>query len=338
MSVLRRLVRWLMAVGLLVTRGRRTGGSGRLRRFGVPPEPLERELGPKRRAENVVLLLLAAVVLGAVGFIVFYVAYPDTQLLGLTIGLALAFAGAAAIVAGKAVVPQETAEEERGAHGDPEEQRQVEGIIAESGEGVSRRRLLIGAAGTAGATVGAAALFPAASLGPNIGEFIYQTPWKRGRRVVDEAGFPISAEDVKLGTFLSGFPEGASKAELGSPIIIVRVRREDLSLSADREAGAPEGILAFSKICPHAGCAVSMYQTPLYEPVEPPNALVCPCHYSTFDPGRGGHLLFGPAGRDLPQLPLAIATDRTLIAAGDFYDPIGPSYGGIRLKDDSEDD
>jgi ubiquinol-cytochrome c reductase iron-sulfur subunit len=286
----------------------------------------------RRRAENVVLVLLAATALAAGGFIFFYVAYPDTQLLGLTFGLALAFPAAAAIVAGKWVVPQETAVEERTVHEEPEVAEESDRIVRDAGEGVSRRRLLIGAAGAAGATVGAAALFPAASFGPAVGDTIYRTAWRPGRIVVDEQDRPITAEDVTEKSFLTGFPEGASKEELGSSIIIVRVDPAKLELPPDRAGGAPEGILAYSKICPHAGCAVSMLQAPLYEPVEPPTALVCPCHYSTFDPAQGGKLLFGPAGRDLPQLPLEIATDRTLTAGGDFYDPIGPSYGGIRLE------
>ena len=65
-------------------------------------------------------------------------------------------------------------------------------------------------------------------------------------------------------------------------------------------------------------------------PTEPRPALVCPCHYSTFDPADGGSVLFGPAGRPLPQLPLTIAADHTLRAAGDFSGPPGPSWWGVR--------
>ena len=68
--------------------------------------------------------------------------------------------------------------------------------------------------------------------------------------------------------------------------------------------GRRDGIVAYSKICTHAGCAVSLYRVPTFAPVEPKPALVCPCHYSTFDPATGGDVLFGPAGRPLPQLPL----------------------------------
>ena len=59
-------------------------------------------------------------------------------------------------------------------------------------------------------------------------------------------------------------------------------------------------------------------------------ALVCPCHYSTFDPASGGTVLFGPAGRPLPQLPLAVGPNGELIALGGFSGPVGPSWSGVR--------
>lgn len=301
------------------------------RRRAEPPPTEEREVAEHRGSEWVVIVALLGTTLGAAGFIVFYVAFPDTQLLGLTIGLALAGLAVAAAVAGKRLVPQEKVVEAYHYFGDEESQEDVAAIVEESDEGVSRRKLIAGAAGTAGLTLGAAALFPAASLGPNVGEKIYRTPWTRGRRVVSEVGEPILAEDVQEGTFVTGFPEGASRIELGSPVIVVRIPPEELKMPPERAAGAPEGLIAFSKICPHAGCAVSILREPLYPPVEPERALVCPCHYSTFDPARGGHLLFGPAGRDLPQLPIRINAAGELEAAGEYYDPPGPSYGGIRL-------
>ena len=66
--------------------------------------------------------------------------------------------------------------------------------------------------------------------------------------------------------------------------------------------------------------------------MEPDHALVCPCHYSTFDPATGGTVLFGPAGRPLPQLPLTVDADRTLRAAGNFSGPVGPGWWGVRSK------
>jgi ubiquinol-cytochrome c reductase iron-sulfur subunit len=284
----------------------------------------------KGRVELLVLALLLAAAGAAAAFAVLYVVHPDNSLLGLTIGLSLVLLAAACVVAGKALVPQDKAVGSYHEYGDEQAQEDVEQGLAKAGEGVSRRRLLVGAAGTAGAAFGAAALLPAASLGPNVGDKIQRTPWRRGRRVVTDEGQPILASDVDEGLFLNGFPDGANQKDLGSPIIIVRVPESDLRLPPARRAGAPGGIVAFSKICPHAGCAVSMYRHPRFRPTEPRPALVCPCHYSTFDPAAGGKLLFGPAGRALPQLPLRVNSFGELEALDDFFDAIGPSYGGIR--------
>jgi hypothetical protein len=50
------------------------------------------------------------------------------------------------------------------------------------------------------------------------------------------------------------------------------------------------------------------------------------------DPAAGGAVLFGPAVRPLPQLPLAIDEHGHLRAAGGFSDPVGPSWWGVRMK------
>ncbi len=243
---------------------------------------------------------------------------------------ALSLLAAAAIVAGKRVVSQETAVEERPELVHEPAEQQVNELAGEAREGVSRRRLLGGAAGIAGAGLGAALAVPLASLGPNVAERIEHTPWHRGRRLVDEKGDPILADDVEPDSLLTAFPAGADRRELGSPVVLVRVPVGDLDLPPRRRGWAPEGILAFSKVCTHAGCAVSLYRTPIYEPTSRPPALVCPCHYSTFDVRRAAKVTFGPAARPLPQLPLQIATDRSLLAADGFSGSIGPSWWSVK--------
>jgi ubiquinol-cytochrome c reductase iron-sulfur subunit len=285
-----------------------------------------------RRIENIVLAFLVATVVSAVAFMVVFVAYPENALLGLTLGLAFAALAAAAGVAGKRLVPQDEAEEEYEDFGDEEEQEAVEELLEEGARGISRRRLLAGAAGAAGATVGAATIVPMVSLGPDVGERISATPWHPGRRIVDVKDEPIKAEDVEENGSVTGFAEGADKAKFSTSLIIVRVPVHDLELPPPAMMGAPEGILAFSRICPHAGCAVTLFNAPLFPENAPAPALVCPCHYSTFEIARGGKVIFGPAPRPLPQLPLRINPHRELEARGDFFGQVGPSYGGIRDK------
>jgi ubiquinol-cytochrome c reductase iron-sulfur subunit len=151
-------------------------------------------------------------------------------------------------------------------------------------------------------------------------------------RLVDEGGTPISAADVEEQTFYTAFPEGANPEEIGASLVVVRVDPTKLQLPADRAGWAPDGILAFSKICTHAGCAVALYRKPTFPLLEPHEALVCPCHYSTFDPFTGGTVLYGPAGRPLPQLPLAVDNDGNLRAGGNFSQRVGPSWWNVRSR------
>jgi ubiquinol-cytochrome c reductase iron-sulfur subunit len=280
----------------------------------------------RRRLEWLTIAALLCASLSAVGFVVFYVTLPDNHLLGLTLGLAFAFVAVAAIVAGKRLVPQDKADEEYHEFGEPDVQREVVEDAKAGADGISRRTLIAGATATAGLTLGAALAIPVSSLGPNVGDQVSATPWRRGRRLVKENDDPLRLDEVVSGTFFPAYPEGADRRLLGSPVILVRVPEERLELPVDRRRAAPEGVIAFSKICTHAGCAVSMYRHPKFDAAgEPEDALVCPCHYSTFDPARGGLVVFGPAGRPLPQLPLEVDADGVLVAGGNFFDHVGPS-------------
>jgi quinol---cytochrome c reductase iron-sulfur subunit len=298
-------------------------------------DPRERRLPMKQSAEVLVaLLLLLAGACGLGFFVVYLIGVPhSTQWLGLAMGLLFVCLAAAFILAGKLVVPQEVAVEQRAQLVREPEEQEVAQLVEEGAEGVSRRRLLRGAAGFAGAGLLAALVTPAASLGPNVSQRIDTTPWRRGRRIVDERGRPILADDVEEETFVTGFPEGASLRDLASPIVLVKLSPDAIHLPAGRAPArwAPEGIVAYSKVCTHAGCAVSLYRKPTFPPTQPRPALVCPCHYSTFDPARGAQVIFGPAGRPLPQLPLTIdPATRELRAGGGYAGSVGPAWFNVK--------
>jgi ubiquinol-cytochrome c reductase iron-sulfur subunit len=282
-------------------------------------------------AELVVIALLLLTAAGAAFFVVAYAVGWSTQVLGGALGGTLALlALALGVIAHRLVVEEEIAEDYPPPE-NPEEQAAVLQIVHESGSRITRRRMLGAAGGLAGAALGAAFVAPAVSLGPLFETSkLNETPWRRGRRLVDENGRPWSADQIGTGTFYTAFPEGADQDAIASPLILVKLDPADIRLPPERRAWAPEGILAYSKICTHAGCAIALYRNPLFDRVEPGHALVCPCHYSTFDPATGGTVLFGPAGRPLPQLPLTIAADRGLRAAGNFSGPVGPGWWGVR--------
>jgi ubiquinol-cytochrome c reductase iron-sulfur subunit len=325
----RRLWRWFLVA--FVWRAARKGepgegeGEGRI----VPDGP------PSPRAELVVVALLGLATLSAVGFVVVYSLdrIPDqTQYLGLALGGAFGFLAAALIVAAHHLVVTEELEDEYGGP-DPAEAGRVAQVVSESGSRLHRRRLLAAAAAVATAAIGLAALVPAASLGPvdDLARFT-RTPWRRGRRLVDQNGRPIAAAAIRPSELFTAYPEHANPEEIGSPVVLVRLEPHQLHLPPDRTGWAADGIVAYSKICTHAGCAVALYRTPLFPPVDKPPGLVCPCHYSTFDPETGGTVVYGPAGRPLPQLPLTIDRRGNLRAAGNFSGAVGPSWWGVRNR------
>jgi ubiquinol-cytochrome c reductase iron-sulfur subunit len=319
------------ALVLLVGRGRRRPSPEATRI--LPAQPAN------PGAELVVLLLLGLSSLCALGFILIYAfahSLPAvTQFLGLSLGLSLLFLAAALVVVGRELVPTEEIAEPYPPHEHPHEQQVLEELTDEAGTRFTRGRLFrLGLLGAGGA-LSLALLTPAVSFGPlfRVGDFL-STPWRRGRRLVDEHGRPYKASDIQEGDFYLAFPEGLSsegREQLPASLVVIKLPPDQLRLPPNLKGYDTHGILAYSRICTHAGCAITLYRAPLFQPDEPAPALVCPCHYSTFDPATGGTVTFGPAGRDLPLLPLYEDSRGYLRARGNFDGPVGPSWWGVRL-------
>ncbi len=327
-----RLRNWIISgLVLLAGRGRRRPSPEATRIVpALPPNPL---------AEMAVLGLLGLSSLCALGFILVY-AFANslpavTPLLGLSLGLALLFLAAALVVVGLKLVPTEEVAEAYPPHEHPYEQQVIAELAEESGTRFTRAGLFkLGLLGTGGA-LGLALLTPAVSFGPlfRVGDFL-RTPWRRGRRLVDENGRPYKAADIEKNDFYLAFPEGSSSSEkeqMAASLVLIRLPPDQLDLPPSLRGYDAHGILAYSRICTHAGCAITLYRAPLFQPDEPKPALVCPCHYSTFDPATGGTVTFGPAGRNLPLLPVYEDSSGYLRAKGNFNEPVGPSWWGVRL-------
>jgi ubiquinol-cytochrome c reductase iron-sulfur subunit len=307
----------------------RLGGLRRSPRQENEHDPSRREVNAPAWAQRLVAALLVLVAFSALGFVALFALDPNTQLLGACLGLTLGLLALALTLAGRLLVPQETSVEPRPRPADPQQVRAVHERVAAGSEGITRRGLLLGAAGAAGAGLTAAAAIPVIALGPGLEDQLRSTPWHAGRALVDEHGNAILAEAVVEGSFLTAFPQGADQEDLGSPVVLVRIDPSTLRLPSSRAGWAPRGILAYSKICTHAACAISLYRSPLSPSTQSRGpALVCPCHYSTFDVLDGGAVEFGPAGRPLPQLPLQVDSDGVLRAAGGMSGPVGPAWWG----------
>ncbi len=91
-------------------------------------------------------------------------------------------------------------------------------------------------------------------------------------------------------------------------VLLLRLDPEELS--EESRAVSARGVVAYSAICPHTGCDVSMWR-------QESRNLLCSCHDSEFDPRQRARVVSGPAPRRLPALPLT-AEDGRIVAAGGF--------------------
>ena len=199
------------------------------------------------------------------------------------------------MVARRLVVTEEL-EEDYPAERHPDARRRSWRSSARAAAAFTRKRLMIGAGAATGGALGMAALAPVLSLGPVWDTSpLYKTPWRRGVRLVDKDGRTYRAQ-TRSSRRRSTRPSRPDADEdlIGSPVVVVRLDPAALRLPAERAAWAPGGIVAYSKICTHAACAIALYRKPTFAPLEPGPALVCPCHYSTFDPATGGTVHLRP--------------------------------------------
>lgn len=242
----------------------------------------------------------AAMVVAGAALTVLGVLFAMGPIAGLPLGLALL--AAATLLAGG--TPTSLSYSERARRPVPERVRRVIGRRA------AVRGGLIVVAG-AGAAV---ALLRRVARRPEDG-----TPWRAGTYVVNSDGLRIRAADVPPGGITTAWPEGAVNGE-GGAVVVVRLSDATPQPPTTLEWVVNSTLIAYSKICTHAGCPVGLFRTR-------DEALFCPCHQATFDAARGATPVFGPAARPLPQLPLGKDADDFLVALGDFTEPVGPVRG-----------
>ena len=251
-------------------------------------------------AAGFVLAGLCAVALAAV-----YWRGGQPQLEGLLLGVAFAGLGFGFVTWANRLLPQGPFTEPRPPLGDSDD-----ADIDFDGDEIGRRKLLLRTLGFAAGALGVAALFPIRSLGPRPGRSLLQTGWRGGARMIGDDGRLVRAADVPLDGLVTVFPEGHAGSADGQAVL-VRV--------AEHLTDRPQGLVAFSKVCTHAGCPVGLYQAETHQ-------LLCPCHQSAFDVLDGAKPVLGPAAWPLPQLPIEVDSEGYLRSTGDFDKPVGPGY------------
>jgi len=270
---------------------------------------------PAERRIGMLLLVSTAAALGLAGV---YIAGGQPQAEGALLGTSLGGIGMALILWARGLSTEGTVMGDRGTlSGDEEDTEAVEEAIEKVTDEPGRRSVLK-LFWAAGGALALSAVFPIRSLGPAPGRALLTTAWRPGARLVDEEGRPVRLETLEVGGFLTAFPQDAERAA-DSQVVVVRVADGEIRPRPGREDWSPRGYIAYSKICPHVGCPVGLYQADTHE-------LLCPCHQSTFDVLDGARPSFGPATRSLPQLPLAVDREGFLTAQADFDEPVGPGF------------
>ncbi len=322
---------------------------------GLPdhePRPTDVDERLEKRAERQVALMFVLSALCTVLFCVCYFVFeigdsPSTLLgfgasnltMGLFLGLALTLIGVGTIQwARKLMADTEMVEYRHSASSTEEDKEETLAALRDGTEesGIARRPLIRNSLLGSVLLLGAPAVIMLRDLGPLPGDKLYKTVWKRGMRVVqDVSGTPIRPQDMEVGQLVNGEPaiffeedaegepvyEGielqAEKAK--AAVVIVRMQPDDIKPWPGRENWGIDGILCYSKICTHVGCPISLWEQQTHH-------LLCPCHQSTFDLADNGKVIFGPAARHLPQLPLAVDDEGYLIATSGFTEAVGPSF------------
>jgi ubiquinol-cytochrome c reductase iron-sulfur subunit len=272
----------------------------------------------ERRLELAIAGLFGVAGLAGVALLGLYILGGQTQLEAVLLAVCLGGIGVGIVVWAQRLLPNEVTIEERGSHEPTAPAKPVVREDPAAHGSITRRSLLMRTLGLAFGGLAAALAVPVLSLGPAPNASRFHTPWRAGLRLVGLDGQPVTANDVPIDGVMTVFPEGLPGSANGQTVLI-HVTPDLLRLPADRASWAPDGFVAYSKLCTHAGCPVGLYRAGEHR-------LICPCHQSTFDVLDGAVPSFGPAARPLPQLPIRLEADGTFTALGDFPEPVGPSF------------
>jgi len=320
-----------------------------VRNPGLPPHRervTDQDPAKMRAAVRTVYTLFYLSVAGSIWAIAAYFLFPmeDGELasvrannlfIGLGIALALLAIGVAAIHWSKAIMSdKEHVEHRHPTRGKDTTRAGAVQAFAEANEesGFGRRAMIrnsLIAALVASVAPGIVLFRGLAPQGVNPVELLSHTMWESGMRLArDPSGTPIKASEVTLGSAFQVIPEplaglshhdGYLEEKAKAIVLLMRLPPEQLQETEERASWSYDGIVAYSKVCTHVGCPVALYEQQTHH-------LLCPCHQSQFDVSRGAEVIFGPAARPLPQLPIAVDDEGYLVAQSDFHEPVGPSF------------
>ena len=260
--------------------------------------------------------------LGSFGLAVVYVMGGQPQLEGILLGIGLGGLGIGLVAWARNLMPSGPFVQARKVTlRQATELEEVEESLDQSVATIGRRRFLGRLLAVSLGAFGVAAVFPVRSLGTRPGRALFHTSWRRGSRAVTDAGQPVRPADLPVDGVITVFPDGAVGTE-DSQTLLIRLPAGAYRPLPGREDWAPGDIVAFSKVCTHAGCPVGLYRADSKE-------LYCPCHQSVFEVLEGAKPAAGPATMPLPQLPLDVDAEGYIVARSDYTEPVGPGFWNL---------
>lgn len=300
-------------------------------RFPEPGTPVE------KRAERQVALAFGITGLAALLCCVAFIAIPwkfevgdnnsyrwFTPAVGLTMGISLLSLGIGMVLMAKKLMPEEVTVQDRHDMKSDEFDLRTTGATLTQGladTGVARRNVLKTSIALGGAGLGLmAVIIPVGGLikrPTGLGT----TPWAAGVHLIQVDGRRVRPADLQPGSLATVFPDvpdGLHRSD--TPVMLIRLRAGSHITHREGQGNFGWGdYIAYSKICTHLGCPVSLYE-------QQTNRILCPCHQSQFDILLDAKPIFGPASRPLPSLPIEVDKDGYFVAKGPFIEPIGPAY------------
>jgi ubiquinol-cytochrome c reductase iron-sulfur subunit len=312
----------------------------------LPAEPAD--LDRAKKAERLVATCFILAMLAGIGFLVCYAVFDLNSLttvlhsnlaLGGCLSLVFLLMGIGTVIWVRHVMPDvEISEQRHTMRSDPQDREAFKQTFTEGAEasGFVKRPLIRRTLIAATVPLAVAPVFLLRDLGPLPGTSLDTTVWRKGLRLlVYGTGKPIRPADFDTpGALISVGPEGYlddDDAMAKAAVSLIKFRPGQLVFGPAARPGAPskpnltvpnwtvDNIVAYSKVCTHLGCPAALYDQNTL-------AILCPCHQSTFLATEGARVVFGPATRALPQLPIGVDAEGYLIATGPFNEPVGPSF------------
>ncbi len=310
---------------------------------GLPPDD-PRVIVHAKRVERIVAACFTLAFIAGCGFIAAYVGLGVHTLdktlrsnlaLGTSLSVALLALGLGALLWVRHLMPDvEVVEQRHELRSDPKDRQAFEQYFKEGTANsqfvkrpLVRRTLMLGTL-----PLLAAPVVLLRDMGPLPGTSLRTTVWSPGRRLlVYGTNQPITpAAFSQPGSMITIVPDGYQDdldALTKATVILIKFRPGELDVPTTTRGGTLIGtmnwtvdnIVAYSKICTHVGCPVALYEQTTHH-------ILCPCHQSTFDASTGATVIFGPAPRPLPQLPMTVDAEGYLVAKSDFTQPVGPSF------------